>query len=266
MMRNGVPLICLGALLCLAAAPPSEQPAFPGQGEPPRTAADASSLMAMLYGARDPNDVSYRGGEACRERPCPVRLLAQSTWTAADGEARWLLVMAAEPIDAPQATEALLGIAQLRHDAAGWVLEAGSPVVAEAGSYGIAPQATIVDAGSIGRGVATIDSDMHQGVAESGWDLYLPVAGHFTRVLALGDGKDSSGQCSRDDAACWRAADPLNFHLTDYAAAVAVIPDAAGGVDVSQVITSLPPGRHVEAVKRWHIDGSGTVQEQSGGR
>ena len=225
-------------------------------------ATQPAAVLRALFGGR----LTLADARHCPRVPCPVKLLNSEVWAGEDGAEMLLLVSGAEPKEAAHATGALLGMALLRRERAGWQLVAGSPGVDVQGAWGDAPSTGIVLAGGFGRGVVATPEISSQGVALTTWHLYLPLPTpdgglRFAQVLQLETGQDSYAACEKEDAACRRRAD-----VQDFSSTVTTEPAPDGGLLVAQAVQPATSAGTPAETRRWHIRPDGTVIQTAGRR
>lgn len=176
-------------------APRSGASHFPGERLLPREAAGPDELAKILYGNRLTADYP----DNCGTATCIVRVVANQTFNDQDGKQNTVFVTAAEPTESnvDHARGAVLGMAWLSHTDKGWVLDLGSPNVITAGTFGKAPDVTIINGGVWAKAVVLQQSDMHQGEGDSYWKLFVPdrERGMFVLGLQLQTVRESSGAC-----------------------------------------------------------------------
>lgn len=197
-----VAMLGLGATVAAQA----ETVPFPGATAFPIAALGTDGQIARtLYAG---SHFALTGSDVCPpRRPCGVAVKASLHWRDATGQAHLGLVMAAENADAAHADGALIGMADLVHTpGGGWVFRAGSPLVAEQGSFGKAPDITLLTSNSLGMIVIMQPSTMNQGQIRRDWNLFAETRDDstFKQRLSLPRLIDSSGYCP--DAQC-RAGD-----------------------------------------------------------
>jgi hypothetical protein len=130
---------------------------------------------------------------------CKLTVKGQLHWTD-HGENHFGLVVVAEGDNAAHASGALIGMVDLMQTPAGWIINAGSPIVAQEGAFGSAPNMQVISAGIFGMAVATMPGFTNQGETEQNWNLYVERDHVFQQALSLPMTEDNSGRC--DDAKC----------------------------------------------------------------
>lgn len=212
-------------------------PVFPGGPALPAGAATAPELVAALYGARGgPPALQVPGSASCGSAPCRVRLLREAGWAGADGYERRLLVTVAEPAG-PGRAAPLVGVALLGRRPAGWVLIAGTPVLTgdDPADPPAVPEATVVEAGPLGPGLALETLDCGGERCAGRWTLYLAGGGTFRQVLS---------------ATTREPGQALEYRMT-----TAPAPD--GSLRIERRISSRASGR---PAGRWLVDPDGQVK------
>jgi hypothetical protein len=225
-MRNLLFAGCMLISVVARAETPVNIP-FPGAGLFPQTVlGDDDALVRNLYEGR-----LFVPGPAypvCQP-DCSLTPKGEMHWQDVQGQNHFGLVVVAEPPEdvAAHADGALIGMVDLMQTPQGWRIVAGSPIVAETGSFGKAPPIRLVSAGIFGMAVIVMPGFTNQGETRQNWNLYIERSHVFTQVLSLSMTLDNSGKC--DDMKCRK---------NDFTSVVTVGDDGASGLIVRMTKTT----------------------------
>lgn len=222
MRRSLSVLLVLSAQLgnvvgCQAAAPkpPSEAPAL-------REDAGPVEILKLLYGNYDsarhaaiaePAEPTGPGRSA-DEAVAPLLATVEGLYRYPLAAPDHLLAIVAENPEGADGHGQAPGIAGALFEKVpgGWHLRARNPSITEMGSYGAAPEGTLVQLGPSRWGVRYEPGFTNMGESIVGLSLLAPVGESIAEVLALGElESENSGGCDEAEKNCYEFKSQVTF-------------------------------------------------------
>lgn len=202
---------------CQAATPkpPSEPPAL-------REDAGPVEILRLLYGNYDsakhaaiaePGEPASSGRSA-DEATVPVLATVEGLYRYPPAAPDHLLAIVAEnPEGADSHGQApVIAGALFEKVPGGWHLRTRNPSITEMGSYGAAPEGTLVQLGPSRWGVRYDPGFTNMGETIVGLSLLAPVGESLVEVLALGELEgDNSGGCDEAEKNCYELKSQVTF-------------------------------------------------------
>ncbi|QQR74627.1 MAG: hypothetical protein IPJ17_03275 [Holophagales bacterium] len=225
MRRSLSVLLVLSAQLgnvvrCQAAAPkrPSEAPAL-------REEAGPVEILRLLYGNYDsarhaaiaePGEPGEPAGpgRSADEATLPVIATVEGLYRYPPATPDHLLAIVAENPEGADSHGQSPGIAGALFEKVpgGWHLRARNPSITEMGSYGAAPEGTLVQLGPSRWGVRYEPGFTNMGESTVGLTLLAPVGESIVEVLALGElESENSGGCDEAEKNCYEFKSQVTF-------------------------------------------------------
>jgi hypothetical protein len=248
--------VALGLLVSAAAPAPApspdphqqqQQPAFPGAANFPLKNDGLQEILDALY----PGRVWRSTHIAACHVGCPVSVAGFFPFR---DDAGWHLglVIVAKPRRPAHADGVVLGIADLLNTSKGYVIAAGTPELADEGSWGEPPQMQVMHAELFGMALITMPAASNQGEMVQDWNLYLNIGGKFQRVISFPAIHDRSDACQPSDSPCRRLDFSTQTALYDHGrqglSVRAIRRDITGAIlEIKDICIAPPPSYKVTA-------------------
>lgn len=221
-------LLLWGAVACDRVAQPRARPSSPVVTPPAKSAADlpesadGSAVLRLLYGNYDSErkaaiaeagQPAPRGASADEAIPPTLAKVVGLYRYPAERPEHLLALVAENPegFDSHGQAPTLAGDL-FERVAGGWKLAVRTSAITEIGSYGEAPEGTLVQLGPHRWGVRFDPGFTNMGVTAQGLSLVAPVDAAIVEVLALGElASENSGDCDEAEKNCYSFESEVRF-------------------------------------------------------
>jgi hypothetical protein len=140
-----------------------------------------------------------------------VKNLLISPFQESGVEKQLLVTAAAPPEHDCHACAPIIGMFVFKKNGDSWELEQEQKYVTELGSYGVAPDAKLVEIGKGNYGALFEYGDTGQGYTSEAVILIARVEKVFKEILNVETAGDNSGACGEDIGPCWKFSSTYEF-------------------------------------------------------